>query len=100
MEIDHVAIVVKNISTAISWYQQSVNAEIDYVDETWAMLKIKNSKVALVLEGTHPPHVAFTIKSADQFPANSKIKTHRDGSRYAYQSDEQGNIIEFILWPE
>ena len=45
--LDHIAFNVKNISKAVSWYKKFLKAEVEYQDETWAMLKIDGAKIAL-----------------------------------------------------
>lgn len=96
MPIDHVAIVVSDINSSVDWYTKNFNASIDYQDEAWAMLKIGKDKLALTLEGVHPPHIAILINSIENFPSGSEIKTHRDGSKYTYIKDLDNNVIEYI----
>ncbi len=95
MKIDHVAINVSNIATSVSWYQQNFQAEILYQDETWAMLGMGQVKLALTLKSQHPPHIAFCV---DKFDTSDVIKEHRDGSKYVYKSDPDGNIVELLSY--
>ena len=62
MKFDHVAINVKDLELSIKWYLENLNAVIEYCDDSWAMLSIGNTKVALTLESQHPPHIAFKVK--------------------------------------
>jgi catechol 2,3-dioxygenase-like lactoylglutathione lyase family enzyme len=94
-----VAIVVTNIQRAIEWYTKTLEFKIEYSDESWAMLKKDNFKLALTLPGHHPPHIAIRMKSLNDFP-QGEIKYHRDGSAYLYQKDPDGNIIEYIHYPQ
>lgn len=98
--IDHVAFVVPNITEAVEWYQSKLEIEILYQDETWAMLKVRDVKLALVLPGKHPPH--FAIKSElSKFPCKeSEIGKHRDNSSFYYLCDPYGNAIEWINYAE
>ena len=97
MKLDHVALVVKNPRKSADWYVKNLNAVVEYIDDTWAMLCVGNSKLALTIKSQHPPHVAFSF---DELPKDSKAyKTHRDGSQYLYISDPDGNIIELIHYP-
>ena len=99
MKIDHIAIVSTDIKRSVGWYSQMLKCEIEYQDETWAMLKCDNLKIALILEGSHPPHIAFKVSSSIQIPCNDEqVKKHRDGSSYYYGSDPDGNIIEWIAY--
>ena len=47
--IHHIAIKVKDISKAVSWYIEHFACEIEYQDNSWAMLKFSNTSLALVL---------------------------------------------------
>ncbi len=100
MKFDHVAVCVTNVYKSTEWYKKNFNAQVDHYSETWAMLKIGDTKLALVANNTHPPHLALNIDSFDKFPAGSEIKLHRDGSYYLYITDIDGNNIELIYWPK
>jgi catechol 2,3-dioxygenase-like lactoylglutathione lyase family enzyme len=95
--IDHIAINVKEIKTSAEWYSNHFGFEISYIDETWAMLKKGQTKIALTLKEQHPPHIAFLIESVDDFPSND-FKYHRDGSAYLYSKDPDGNVVEYICY--
>lgn len=98
--IDHIAIQVESIPEAIEWYQNRFRGDVLYADETWAMIDMENVKLALTIASQHPPHIAIRISSLEDFPENVEVKTHRDGSLFVYQSDESGNVIEYIYYPE
>ncbi len=100
MQLDHVAINVQDINKSVQWYVLNLKATISYLDETWAMLKIGNTNLALTVSSQHPPHVAFCINDMSEFPGPlGKISTHRDGSTYQYIKDPSGNVVEYIYWP-
>ena len=100
MQLDHIAINVEEIKTASDWYTKNLGAKIDYIDETWAMLDINGTKLALTVSLQHPPHLAFTLQSLEDFPKGEEIRYHRDGSAYLYIEDPDGNTIEYVYWPE
>ena len=97
MHFDHIAINVKDIKKSIEWYRVHLGAKIEYADETWAMLCVGSTKIALTISQQHPPHVAFSVRSIDLLPG--KPKYHRDGSAYVYEQDPDGNTVEYIYWP-
>ena len=100
MNLDHVAIQVKNLKQSIEWYVSNLNLIVLYQDNTWAMLEaIDGTKIALTIPNEHPPHIAFQVDSFKSFPGR-EIKYHRDGSAYLYTKDPSGNIIEYICWPD
>jgi catechol 2,3-dioxygenase-like lactoylglutathione lyase family enzyme len=98
MEFDHIALNVKSIQSSVQWYRENTGATVEYEDDTWAMLKIGNTKIALTLPGQHPPHVAFRVDSIADFPEGCEVKQHRDGSWYYYDVDDSGNVIEWIKY--
>ena len=98
MKIDHVAINVKDIKKSVNWYMENMSAKVDYEDDTWAMLSIGNTKLALTIESQHPPHVAFCVEDIKDLGEGAEIKRHRDGSHYLYLEDPDGNVLEMIYW--
>jgi catechol-2,3-dioxygenase len=101
MKFDHVAFNVKCIHDSVEWYKKHLNCDVLHKDDTWAMIKCGNTKIALTLPSQHPSHVAFEVSSSAVIPCDKdKIKVHRDGSSYYYGSDPDGNIIEWLAYPE
>ncbi len=91
--IDHVAIAVPEIGSAIDWYQQHFQCEVLYQDNSWALLQFSNIKMALVLPAEHPPHIGFLTAKAVEF---GPLKQHRDGTKSVYISDPAGNSLELL----
>ena len=96
MKIHHTAICVDDIGRAIDWYCEKLSFEIEYQDDSWALLSFENSRVALVLPEQHPPHLAFESKNASKF---GKLTKHRDGISSIYINDPFGNTIELLDVP-
>ena len=95
-KLDHVAINVADIQKSISWYVENLHAQVEYQDETWAMLDIAGSKLALTISNQHPPHIAFSVENIEDVDYEKHF--HRDGSEYCYIRDVDGNTIELISW--
>jgi catechol 2,3-dioxygenase-like lactoylglutathione lyase family enzyme len=91
--IHHVAVSVTDVRVAVEWYRKHFQCKVSYQDDTWAMLDFANLKMALVIPGQHPPHVAFVHSEAEQFGA---LKPHRDGTRSVYLRDPAGNAVEVL----
>jgi catechol 2,3-dioxygenase-like lactoylglutathione lyase family enzyme len=91
--IDHIAIPVENIATALDWYKKKFQCEVTYQDDTWAFIKFDNIKLALVIPSQHPAHIAFVSPEAEKSGA---LKLHRDGTRSCYVTDPAGNSIEIM----
>lgn len=91
--IHHIAISVANIGTAVDWYRKTFQCEVEYQDNTWALLKFANASLALVIPEQHPPHLGFVTPTAETY---GELKTHRDGTRSIYISDPSGNAVELM----
>ena len=94
--IDHVAIQVDDISVAVAWYTDNWDCDVEWADDSWAMLMFNNVRLALVLPGKHPPHFAFL----DDCPEKAGEPTvHRDGTSSVYIEDPWGNYLELLKRP-
>lgn len=91
--IDHVAVPVTDVGSAVEWYRKTFRCEVTYQDETWALLKFANIRLALVIPAQHPPHIGFVSPDAERF---GTLKTHRDGTRSCYVKDPAGNDVEVL----
>ncbi len=91
--LDHVAVAVSDIAASVEWYRSRFACQVDYQDETWALLRFHNAALALVIPEQHPPHVAVRRDDAAKF---GELVTHRDGSRSVYLHDAGGNAVEVI----
>lgn len=91
--LDHVAIQVVDVARAVAWYRDTFAVEVAYQDDTWALLEFANVRLALVVPGQHPPHVAVVRPDAASF---GPLKTHRDGTASVYIDDSEGNTLEIM----
>jgi catechol 2,3-dioxygenase-like lactoylglutathione lyase family enzyme len=91
--VHHIALVVPNIGEALVWYQDRFDVDTIYEDSSWALLRLDNIALALVLPDQHPPHIAIERKNAETFGA---LTTHRDGTASVYVDDPWGNTIEIM----
>ena len=92
-KVDHIAIHSKDIQKSVEWYVDKFRCEVQYQDDTWALLNFENISLALVTPEQHPPHFAIIDKGVT---SHENIKTHRDGICYVYTNDPDCNIIEVI----
>lgn len=91
--IDHVAVPVENIASAVEWYTRTFRCEVKYQDDSWALLGFDNIRLALVIPEQHPAHIGFVSDEAAKYGA---LKTHRDGTRSCYVRDPAGNSVEIL----
>ena len=96
LKFDHIAINVEDIEQATDWYCHTLGAQVKYSDDTWAMLDVSGSRIALTSKSQHPPHFAFCVEALSDL--GTDYREHRDGSCYVYKSDPDGNTIELIYW--
>ena len=66
-KIHHLAITVNNITDGVKYYTENFQIEVLHQDETWGFLQFGNIKLALVLPGKHPPHIAFLKDDAEKY---------------------------------
>lgn len=91
--LHHVAISVEDVARAVAWYRENFRCDVDYQDETWALLAFDNVKLALVVPDQHPPHVAFVHPHPERY---GEVEPHRDGTRSSYTEDSEGNFVEML----
>ena len=94
--VDHVAIQVADIASAVAWYREHWNCEIEWSDDDRAMLKFANVKLALVTPEHHLPHVAFLSDGLEKADAST---VPVDGTSSVYMEDPWGNCIELLKRP-
>lgn len=94
--IHHIAIQVKDINKAVSWYTKHFKCLVEYQDDTWAMLKFAQISLALVLPQQHPYHFAIIT---DDLTPYGKAVPHRDGTSSVYIKDIDGNTLEMLALP-
>ena len=96
-KIDHIAIQTTNIQKSVKWYKDMFKCKVTFQDETWALIEFKNTKLALVIPGQHPPHIAVKREKLEEYGAPIK---HRDGSESVYIDSPDRNTFELIRYPE
>ena len=90
--LHHAALGVKNVRETVEWYTQRFKCNVEYQDDTWAMLAFENVRLAFVLAEQHPPHVAILGDPA----AFGEPKVHRDGTSSVYLTDPNNNNVEIM----
>jgi catechol-2,3-dioxygenase len=102
---DHIALLVEDVSATVNFYTTTFeDVEILYQDDSWAFISIDGLKLAFVIRGQHPPHLAMRIDDRQEFERqaenyNKPINRHRDRSESFYFKDPAGNVIEVMYYP-
>ena len=92
-KVDHVAIAVHDIESAVNWYQTSSKCKVIYQDELQAILEYKNVKLQLVMPSYLPPHIAFSREDAQTL---GELRKRADGTNSCFLSDSSGNPVEIV----
>lgn len=101
--MDHVAVPSQDIAASVRWYVDELSAQVLYQDDTWALLRLGQGKLALVTPSQHPPHVAVRVEEQTLARAaeavGKPVDRHRDGTMGIYVNDPDGNAVELICYP-
>ena len=105
MEFDHVAQEVPDIAEAVEWQRRTVpGTTVLHQDPTWALVDSGGAKLAFVLPGQHPSHLAYRVDAAElerlAAEHNLEIATHRDATRSIYLQGPGSLATEIITYPE
>ena len=95
--LHHAAVRVNDVKEAVAWYTERFHCDVEYQDQTRAMLAFANVRLAFVLAEQHPPHIAILGDPS----AFGEPQVHRDATSSVYLKDPNGNNVEVMaLAPE
>ena len=94
--IDHLAIVVNDVSKSVEYYSKNYVCNVKFKDVTWSLLEFQNINLALVTQEEHPNHFAIVDENLSK---SNNMEYHRDGIGYIYSQDLDNNFIEIINRP-
>jgi hypothetical protein len=104
VKFDHVAQQVPDIAEAVEWQRRTVpGTAVLHQDATWALVESGGARVAFVLPGQHPSHLAFRVddEQLERLAAEHgvEIATHRDATRSIYLVGPGSLQTEIISYP-
>ena len=101
-KVDHIAILVDDLSLATEWYSNKLGADVTFRDGKYTRLKVENTNIALVDKKHYAhPHFAILVENFCDLPKNEGITVHhRDGTVGVYVKDPFGNYLEYIWYSE
>ena len=101
MRVDHIAIRVKNLDEMQKWYENNTDAVLVHTDTYYRRMKLDNTTIALIDEKHYPyNHIGLLAKEYKDLPEHGLRMYHRDGTVGVYQTDPEGNTVEFIHYSE
>jgi hypothetical protein len=105
VQFDHVAQQVPDIAEAVAWQLESVpGSRVLHQDPTWALVESAGVRLAFVLPGQHPAHVAFRVDEGEfeRLAARhgAAIAVHRDSTRSFYLRGPGSLQTEIISYPD
>ena len=101
-KVDHIAILVDDLSLATEWYSNKLGADVTFRDGKYTRLQVENTNIALVDKKHYAhPHFAILVENFCELPRNEGITVHhRDGTVGVYVKDPFGNYLEYIWYSE
>ena len=101
MRIDHIAIKTKNIEKMQEWYEENLGAVVDCKCKDYVRLQMDNTIISLIDANRYQySHVGVLVDEWKDLPTKGVRTTHRDGSIGVYCFDPEGNVIEYIWYPD
>ena len=104
--VDHLAIKCEDLTKAVEEYKK-MGFETETIFEDWAMMRDrKGFGIALLPPNSkHPPHIGLKVETMAELESAAKrenrpIKQHRDGTSSFYSKTTDGQIVEFIVYPD
>jgi len=100
--VDHIAILVDDLSVAEDWYCSHLCGEVKFRDERYIRLKLKNTNIALIDKKYYPhAHCGILVDKIEDLPMEKgEIVKHRDGTMGVYVKDPFGNYLEYIWYSD
>ena len=80
-KIHHIAVQVADISKSVEWYQTKFSCEVDYVDSSWALLKVRQH----IFGASDKERTSTSLRNrADSISEFGEETRHRDGTKSVY----------------
>ena len=100
--VDHIAILVDDLSIAEEWYVEKLSGKVIFRDSKYIRLRVSNTNIALI-DKKHYPHAHFGIlvEKIEDLPLElGEVVYHRDGTTGVYVKDPFGNYLEYIWYSD
>ena len=100
--VDHIAILVDDLTKAKEWYCDKLAAKVTFRDEKYIRIKLENTNIALIDKKHYPcAHFDILVENIADLPLEKgEVVKHRDGTIGVYVKDPFGNYLEYIWYSE
>ena len=99
--IDHIAILVDDLSVAEEWYTQKLDGKVTFRDQKYIRMQVSNTTIALICKNHYDyNHVGVLVDNKEDLPQEGKKIEHRDGTIGVYVFDNSGYCVEFIYYSD
>ena len=101
MIIDHIAIRTKNIARMKRWYERNLGAKVESETDSYVRLSMNNTVISLIDRKKYKySHLGVLVTNLEDMPTSGVRTAHRDGTIGVYCFDPEGNVIEYIWYPD
>ena len=101
MRVDHIAIKAKDVDKMQQWYEESLGATVERKEKHYVRLQMDNTIITLIdHERYQYGHIGILVKEWGDLPTKGVRTSHRDGTIGVYCFDPEGNVVEYIWYPE
>ena len=76
--IDHIAVQTESINDSVKWYKKMFSCEVEYEDDSWALLKFENSFFDVVTCISVIEHIGFDNSMYDVIKENKSHKLDKN----------------------
>lgn len=100
--VDHIALLVDDLSVAEEWYMKSLDAKVTFRDEKYIRITTNNTNIALIDKNHYPcAHIGILVENKEDLPTEKgTVIEHRDGTVGVYVKDPFGNYLEYIWYSD
>ena len=99
--IDHIALLVEDLETSQSWYENNLGAACEFSTDSYRRMRFENTTVALISKHHYSyNHIGILVNCKENLPKDGDRIEHRDGTIGVYTFDPDGHCIEHIWYNE
>ena len=100
--VDHIAILVDDLSVAEEWYTEKLKGKVTHRDSKYIRVSVSNTNIALIDKNHYSyAHFGILVEKKEDLPLEmGEVVYHRDGTTGVYVKDPFGNYLEYIYYSD